>query len=160
MSAKSLFNYSTTTPPPVSLPFIPHLLLTSFADTPSMKYINHSVWSDLLDASKSFSKRSPGIIMRKGGKYVYTLVPTTNSLTPPLYHPPTTSPKPIQNLYPRIRITDTPRNSSPIPFIERFIVRCEKNDIYRADDSKRAYTMIVVNSITVTMFRRDVKCGL
>jgi len=32
----------------------------------------------------------------------------------------------------------------------------KKNDIYRADDSKRAYIMIVVNSITVTMFRRDV----
>lgn len=32
----------------------------------------------------------------------------------------------------------------------------KKKDIYRADDSKRAYTMIVVNSITVTMFRRDV----
>lgn len=74
----------------------------------------------------------------------------------PPCHPPTTQ-SPPRNLYPQIRITDTPRSSSPIPFIERFIVRCEnKNDIYRADDSKRAYTMIVVNSITVTMFRRDV----
>lgn len=128
----------------------PHFL----ADTPLTKYTNHSVWSDLLDASKSFSKRSPGIIMRKGGKHVYTLVPTTNSRTPFTTLPQTQA---HPNLYPRIRITDTPRNSSPmIPFIERFIVRCEKNDIYRADDSKRAYTMIVVNSITVTMFRRDV----
>lgn len=92
--------------------------------------------------------------MRKGGKYVYTLVPITNSLTP---LSPSHNSEPTQNLYPQIRITDTPRSSSPIPFIERFIVRCEnKNDIYRADDSKRAYTMIVVNSITVTMFRRDV----
>jgi len=80
--------------------------------------------------------------------FIHLFRPLTH-LSP--YHPPTT-----QNLYPQIRITDTPRNSSPIPFIERFIVRCEKNDIYRADDSKRAYTMIVVNSITVTMFRRDV----
>lgn len=101
MSAKSLFNYSTTTPPPVSLPFIPHLLLTSFADTPSMKYINHSVWSDLLDASKSFSKRSPGIIMRKGGKYVYTLVPITNSPYPPPPLPPSYNPQSPSKTYTR-----------------------------------------------------------
>lgn len=31
-----------------------------------------------------------------------------------------------------------PEITSPISLIERFIVRCEKNDIYRADDSKRA----------------------
>lgn len=42
-----------------------------------------------------------------------------------LYHPPTIQ-SPPRNLYPQIRITDTPRNSSPISFIERFIVRCEK----------------------------------
>jgi len=107
----------------VSLPFYssptPHFL----ADTLLMKYINHSVWSDLFDASKSFSKRSSGIIMRKGGEYVYTLVPTTNSLIP---LSPSHNPESTQNLYPQIRITDTPRNSSPISFIERFIVRCEK----------------------------------
>lgn len=63
---------------------------------------------------------------KEGNMFIHLFRPLTHA---PLYHPPTSpSPKPI---YPRIRITDTSRNSSPmIPFIERFIVRCEKKKIF------------------------------
>lgn len=68
---------------------------------------------------KSFSKRSPGIwkLLRKGGKYVYTLVPTTDSHSlPPLFTPPTQTPLhfpkiPANSHHPP---THPQRSSSPI----------------------------------------------
>lgn len=95
--------------------------------------------------------------MRKGGKYVYTLVPTTNSLTP---LSPSYDPKPIQ-IYTREFASLTHLEIQARYLLSKDLsLDVKTNDIYCADDSKRAYTMIVVNSITVTMFRRDVKCGL
>lgn len=73
------------------------------------------------------------------------------------YHPPTTqSPQP--KTYTREFASPThPEIQARYPLSKDLSLDVKKKkDIYRADDSKRAYTMIVVNSITVTMFRRDV----
>lgn len=140
MSAKSLFNcpapYITAPPSPYTspllflflflLPFSPPLLsfFLTHADTPSTEYAKSLGVCDLRSYSKSFSKHSPGIIiMRIGGKYVNTLVPITKLTHPLLPHHPSTN----HPLYPQIHIHRHTQKFKPlIPFIERFIVRCEK----------------------------------
>lgn len=74
----------------------------------------------------------------------------------PPCHPPTTQSPP--RTYTRKFASPThPEVQARYPLSKDLSLDVKiKNDIYRADDSKRAYTMIVVNSITVTMFRRDV----
>lgn len=89
--------------------------------------------------------------------FIHLFRPLTHS---PPYHPPVTQ-SPHPNLYPRIRTSPTHLEIQARYFLSKDLsLDVKKNDIYHADDSKRAYTMIVVNSITVTMFRRDVNRGL
>lgn len=124
-------------PPSLGLffPFIPHLLSTFFpADVPSTKvlYKSRGVICATPDASESFSKHSPRYLLRrKGGKCMFIHLFRSLIHSHILLYLHTSSPFP-PSLYLRIRIHRyTPRNSSPIPFIERFIVRCEQIFIVR-----------------------------
>lgn len=153
MSAKSLFNCPPTCPSPYSSSlalYSPHLSPphTLRRDTPprrDKRYImNHSVCDLSYSMPRSlFSKRSPRHYAKRREVCLYTC--SDHWLTHPLIYPhvqqPHLSPHPCPLHAPYTREFASPTHpeiTSPISLIERFIVRCEKNDIYRADDSKRA----------------------
>lgn len=78
---------------------------------------------------------------KEGNMFIHLFRPLTHS---PPYHPPVTQ-SPSEPIPANSHITDTPRNSSPILFIERFIVRCEKKRyLSYADDSKRTLWLSLI----------------
>lgn len=151
MSAKSLFNCPPISPSPRSsslAPYSPHSSprYTPRRDTPPRRdkryIINHSVCDLSYSMPRSlFSKRSPRHYAKRREVCLYTC--SDHWLTHPLIYPHVQKPHLPPPLYTSPILANSPHRHTQklqarYPLSKGLSLDVKKNDIYRADDSKRA----------------------